>query len=80
MFDTGLNTFWSANWVRQSGSQRITELKPTIRKAFAATDRTVVDVIVVLGRTSNLSYLDLDMTGHVAIGKVKDGVLAGTGS
>src|SRR6202023_2306490 len=22
-FDTGLNTLWSANWIRQSGSQRI---------------------------------------------------------
>jgi thiamine pyrophosphate-dependent acetolactate synthase large subunit-like protein len=23
VFDTGLNTLWSANWIRQSGSQRI---------------------------------------------------------
>ena len=23
MFDTGLNTLWSANWIRQNGSQRI---------------------------------------------------------
>ncbi len=23
MFDTGLNTLWSANWIRQSGTQRI---------------------------------------------------------
>ena len=23
VFDTGLNTLWSGNWIRQSGSQRI---------------------------------------------------------
>ena len=29
--DTGLNTLWSANWIRQSGSQRILGPSTTLR-------------------------------------------------
>jgi len=56
------------------------ELKAAINEAFAVDGPAIVDAVVVANELPNLPHLDLDMIGHFALAKVREAVLAVTGS
>jgi thiamine pyrophosphate-dependent acetolactate synthase large subunit-like protein len=56
------------------------ELKAAISDAFAVDGPAIVDAVVVADELPNLPHIDLDMIGNVAIAKVKEAVLAVTGT
>jgi thiamine pyrophosphate-dependent acetolactate synthase large subunit-like protein len=56
------------------------DLKAAINEAFAVDGPAIVDAVVVANELPNLPHLDLDMIGHFALAKVREAVLAVTGS
>jgi thiamine pyrophosphate-dependent acetolactate synthase large subunit-like protein len=54
------------------------ELRTTIREAFAVDGPAIVDAVVVADELPNLPHLDLNMIGHFAMAKVREAVLAVT--
>ncbi|MFZ3324356.1 MAG: thiamine pyrophosphate-dependent enzyme, partial [Methylocella sp.] len=56
------------------------DLKSAINEAFAVDGPAIVDAVVVANELPNLPHLDLDMIGHFALAKVREAVLAVTGS
>jgi pyruvate dehydrogenase (quinone) len=56
------------------------ELQAAINEAFAVDGPAIVDAVVVANELPNLPHLDLDMIGHFALAKVREAVLAVTGS
>ena len=56
------------------------ELQAAINEAFAIDGPAIVDAVVVANELPNLPHLDLDMIGHFALAKVREAVLAVTGS
>jgi pyruvate dehydrogenase (quinone) len=56
------------------------ELHAAIGEAFAADGPAIVDAVVVSDELPNLPHLDLEVIGRVALAKIKEAVLAVTGS
>jgi len=56
------------------------ELKKAISDALAADGPAIVDAVVVANELPNLPHLDLELLGQVARAKIKEAVLAVTGS
>ena len=56
------------------------ELKPAISAALAADGPAIVDAVVNPNELPNLPHLDLEVIGHFALAKVKEAVIAVTGS
>ena len=56
------------------------ELKPAIGAALTADGPAIVDAVVVPNEFPNVPHLDLETIGNFAIAKVKEAVLAVTGS
>ncbi len=56
------------------------ELHAAVREAFACNGPAIVDAVVAADELPNLPHLDLDVVGHVALAKIREAVLAVTGS
>jgi len=56
------------------------ELKAAIREAFAVDGPAIVDAVVAADEIPNLPHVDLDTIGNYAVAKIKEAVLAVTGS
>ena len=56
------------------------ELEAAINEAFAVDGPAIVDAVVVADEIPNLPHVDLDTIGHFAVAKIKEAVLAVTGS
>jgi pyruvate dehydrogenase (quinone) len=56
------------------------ELKTAIREAFAVDGPAIVDAVVAADEIPNLPHVDLDTIGNYAVAKIKEAVLAVTGS
>jgi pyruvate dehydrogenase (quinone) len=56
------------------------ELKAAISEALAVDGPAIVDAVVVANELPNLPHLDLEMIGNFAMAKVKEAILAVTGS
>jgi pyruvate dehydrogenase (quinone) len=56
------------------------ELKAAISEALAADGPAIVDAVVVANELPNMPHLDLDIMGHFALAKVREAVLAATGT
>ncbi|CAN5277721.1 pyruvate dehydrogenase [soil metagenome] len=66
VFDTGLNTLWSANWVRQSGSQRIVG---SYNNAAVGTAVAMANGIQALDRTKQVIVLTGDGGFNMLMGE-----------
>jgi pyruvate dehydrogenase (quinone) len=74
-----------AAFARACGGHGFTARKPddlqgAIREAFAADGPAIVDAVVAADEIPNLPHVDLDTIGHFAVAKIKEAVLAVTGS
>jgi len=56
------------------------ELKAAIGEALAVDGTAIVDAVVVANEVPNLPHVDLDTIGNYALAKIKEAVLAVTGS
>jgi pyruvate dehydrogenase (quinone) len=56
------------------------ELKAAISEAFKADGPAIVDCVVAADEMPNLPHINLETVGHFAIAKIKEAVLAVTGS
>jgi thiamine pyrophosphate-dependent acetolactate synthase large subunit-like protein len=56
------------------------ELRGAISEALAADGPAIVDAVVVANELPNIPHLDFDMMGRFALAKVKEAVLAATGT
>jgi pyruvate dehydrogenase (quinone) len=56
------------------------ELKGAIREALAVDGPAIVDAVVAADEIPNLPHVDLDTIGNYAVAKIKEAVLAVTGS
>jgi pyruvate dehydrogenase (quinone) len=56
------------------------ELKAAISEAFKADGPAIVDCVVAANEMPNLPHINLETVGHFAIAKIKEAVLAVTGS
>jgi pyruvate dehydrogenase (quinone) len=56
------------------------ELKAAISEAFAVDGPAIVDAVVAADEVPNLPHINLETVGHFAIAKIKEAVLAVTGS
>jgi pyruvate dehydrogenase (quinone) len=56
------------------------ELKDAIGEALAVDGPAIVDAVVVANEVPNLPHVDLDMIGNYALAKIREAVLAVTGS
>jgi pyruvate dehydrogenase (quinone) len=56
------------------------DLKPAISEALAVDGPAIIDAVVVPNELPNVPHLDLEKIGHFAMAKVKEAVLAVTGS
>src|SRR5258708_21777203 len=68
VFDTGLNTLWSANWIRQSGSQRIVG---SFNNAAVGTALAHANALQVLDRSRQV----LALTGDGGFNMLMGGVM-----
>jgi pyruvate dehydrogenase (quinone) len=66
VFDTGLNTLWSGNWVRQSGSQRI---MGSFNNASVGTAMAQANGIQALDRTRQVIVLTGDAGFNMLMGE-----------
>jgi pyruvate dehydrogenase (quinone) len=56
------------------------ELHAEINEAFKADGPAIVDVVVAADAMPNLPHISLETVGHYAVAKIKEAVLAVTGS
>jgi pyruvate dehydrogenase (quinone) len=56
------------------------ELKSAISEAFAVDGPAIVDAVVAADEIPNLPHVDLETVGNFAVAKIKEAVLAVTGS
>jgi len=56
------------------------ELKSAISKAFAVDGPAIVDAVVAADEIPNLPHVELETLGNFAVAKIKEAVLAVTGS
>jgi pyruvate dehydrogenase (quinone) len=56
------------------------ELKSAISKAFAVDGPPIVDAVVAADEIPNLPHVELETLGNFAVAKIKEAVLAVTGS